>query len=38
MYDPTETDLSKQELKSILDECSKQHIPVCLIGGWASYF
>jgi hypothetical protein len=38
MYDPTETDLSKQELKSILDECSKQRIPVCLIGGWASYF
>lgn len=38
MYDPIETDLSMQELKLILGECSKQDVPVCLIGGWASYF
>lgn len=37
MYDPIETDLSFKELTAIFKECDKK-IPICLIGGWASYF
>ncbi len=36
MYDPLETDLSRKELTAIFKE--SVGIPICLIGGWASYF
>mgnify|MGYP001566910053 FL=1 len=36
MYDPLETDLSRKELTAIFKESIG--IPICLIGGWASYF
>ncbi|MBI4980993.1 nucleotidyl transferase AbiEii/AbiGii toxin family protein [Candidatus Woesearchaeota archaeon] len=36
MYDPLETDLSHKELTAIFKE--SVGIPICLIGGWASYF
>lgn len=36
MYDPLETDLSRKELTAIFKESAG--IPICLIGGWASYF
>ncbi len=36
MYDPLETDLSQKELAAIFKESAG--IPICLIGGWASYF
>ncbi len=36
MYDPLETDLSRKELTAIFRE--SRGIPICLIGGWASYF
>ncbi len=36
MYDPLETDLSREELTAIFKESAG--IPICLIGGWASYF
>lgn len=36
MYDPLETDLSRKELTAIFKEATG--IPICLIGGWASYF
>src|SRR3972149_6016971 len=36
MYDPLETDLSRRELTALFKESTG--IPICLIGGWASYF
>ena len=36
MYDPLETDISRKELAAIFKESIG--IPICLIGGWASYF
>jgi len=36
MYDPLETDLSRKELAAIFRD--SVGIPICLIGGWASYF
>ncbi len=36
MYDPLETDLSRKELAAIFQDAIG--IPICLIGGWASYF
>jgi len=36
MYDPLETDLSRKELTAIFKESAG--VPICLIGGWASYF
>ncbi len=36
MYDPLETELSRMELAAIFKESAG--IPICLIGGWASYF
>jgi len=35
MYDPLETDLSRKELTALFKESAG--IPICLIGGWASY-
>ncbi|MBI5871950.1 hypothetical protein HZB88_02595 [archaeon] len=36
MYDPLETDLSRKEMAAIFKESIG--VPICLIGGWASYF
>jgi hypothetical protein len=38
MYDPLETEKSYLELVSILNECKKRDVPICIIGGWATYF
>ncbi|MEA3513956.1 MAG: hypothetical protein U9R34_00605 [Nanoarchaeota archaeon] len=38
MYDPIETDLSLEMLNQIMEQCKKRNIPICVIGGWASYF
>lgn len=38
MYEPDETDISRKELVLIQEECKKRNIPVCVIGGWATYF
>ena len=35
MYDSLETDLSRKELTAIFKE--SVGVPICLIGGWASY-
>lgn len=38
MYDIEETAISLNELKLICDECRKKNVPICIIGGWATYF
>jgi len=38
MYDPLETDISREQLVLISKECKKRDIPTCIIGGWAAYF
>lgn len=38
MYDPLEIDVSRNQLTRISEECKKRGIPICVIGGWASYF
>lgn len=38
MYDPLETEISREELVIISKECKKKSIPIAIIGGWASYF
>lgn len=38
MYDPTETELSHEELEGIFKECNRKNIPVSIIGGWATFF
>ena len=38
MYDIEETDLSLNELKLICAECKTKDVPICVIGGWATYF
>lgn len=38
MYDPLETDISREQLVLISKECKKRGILICIIGGWASYF
>src|SRR3972149_3125361 len=38
MYDPVETDISKEQLNKLISESRKKGCSVALIGGWATYF
>ncbi len=38
MYDVDETEISLRELTLLLNECETRSVPVCVIGGWATYF
>lgn len=38
MYDSLETEISREEMTIISNECKKKSIPIAIIGGWAAYF
>lgn len=38
MYDPLETDLSKDILTILMKQCKEERIRIAVIGGWATYF
>ncbi|MCK5283573.1 MAG: nucleotidyl transferase AbiEii/AbiGii toxin family protein [Nanoarchaeota archaeon] len=38
MYDPTETEISRNELVNLSNACKERNISTAIIGGWAAYF